>query len=139
VKAEAIILTVALCFVAAELCFAADVHLGTWKLHAANSEFSSGSPKNDTVIYAAVGDKVKVTVDGTDKDGKPTHSEWTGTGTASASDGLTIQGGKTRGGCTDDLKTLLTAEWQESAGVKDMLLSIGYGLPQSAGQRNSQF
>ncbi|MGC1644850.1 MAG: hypothetical protein WA741_03405 [Candidatus Sulfotelmatobacter sp.] len=68
----------ALCFVAAELCFAADANLGTWKLHAAKSEFSSGSPKNDTGIYEAVGDKVKVTVDGTDKDGKPTHSEWTG-------------------------------------------------------------
>jgi hypothetical protein len=77
-KAQAIILTVALCFVAAELCLAADANLGTWKLHAAKSEFSPGSPKNDTVVYEASGDNVKVTVDGTDKDGKPTHSEWTG-------------------------------------------------------------
>jgi len=30
------------------------------------------------VVYEAAGDKVKVTVDGTDRDGKPTHSEWTG-------------------------------------------------------------
>jgi hypothetical protein len=31
-----------------------------------------------TVIYAAAGDKVKVTVDGVDKDGKATHNVWTG-------------------------------------------------------------
>ncbi len=30
--------------------------------------------KNHTVIYAAEGDKTKVTVEGVDKDGKPTHS-----------------------------------------------------------------
>jgi hypothetical protein len=78
VKAPAILLTVALCFVAGELCFADDANLGTWKLNAAKSEFSPGSPKNETVVYEAAGDKVKVTVDGTDKDGKPTHNEWTG-------------------------------------------------------------
>jgi AAA domain len=60
-------------------------------------------------------------------DGQP-HVEWTGEGIASASDSLTIQGGKTRGGCTDDLKTLLTGDWQESAGIKGKLLSLGYGL-----------
>jgi hypothetical protein len=77
-KAQAIILTVALCFVAAELCFAADANLGTWKLHTAKSEFSRGSPKNETVVYEAAGDNVRVMIDGTDKDGNPTHSEWTG-------------------------------------------------------------
>jgi hypothetical protein len=34
--------------------------------------------KNTTVVYAAQGDKIKVTVDGVDKDGKPTHSVWIG-------------------------------------------------------------
>ena len=34
--------------------------------------------KNDTVVYAAEGDNVKITVDGTDADGKPAHNEWTG-------------------------------------------------------------
>ena len=29
-------------------------------------------------MYEATGDNVKITVDGTDKDGKPTHYEWTG-------------------------------------------------------------
>jgi hypothetical protein len=30
------------------------------------------------VVYEAAGDNVKVTVDGTDGAGKPTHNEWTG-------------------------------------------------------------
>ena len=60
-------------------------------------------------------------------DGQP-RLAWTGEGLASASDGLTIQTGKTRGGCADDLKTLLTGDWQESAGLKGKLLAIGYGL-----------
>ena len=34
--------------------------------------------KNTTVVYAAEGDNVKITVDGVDSDGKPAHNEWTG-------------------------------------------------------------
>ena len=37
-----------------------------------------GRERTHTVVYAAAGDKVKVTVEGTDTDGKPTHNEWTG-------------------------------------------------------------
>jgi len=60
-------------------------------------------------------------------DGQP-RLEWTGEGIAAASEALTIQAGKSRGGCVDSLKALLTAEWQESAGVKGKLLAIGYSL-----------
>jgi hypothetical protein len=35
---------------------------------------------------------------------------------------------KTRGGCAGDLKTLLTGDWQERAGVKRKLVTIGYAL-----------
>jgi hypothetical protein len=77
-RARAIILTVALCFAGAALCFADNAHIGTWKLKEAKSELSPGAPKNHTVVYEVAGDKVKVTVDGTDSDGKPTRSEWTG-------------------------------------------------------------
>jgi hypothetical protein len=77
-KAKTIVLTVALCFVAAAVCFAADAFTGTWKLNEAKSKFGPGAPKNHTVVYAPAGYNVKVTVDGTDKDGKPTHNEWTG-------------------------------------------------------------
>ena len=77
-KTRTIVLTLALCFLAGAVCFASDVQMGTWKLNEAKSEFSAGAPKNHTVVYEASGDNVKVTVDGTDRDGKPTHNEWTG-------------------------------------------------------------
>jgi hypothetical protein len=67
-----------LCFVGIAMCFAQDAHMGTWKLNEAKSKLSPGSPKNTTVVYEAVGDNVKVTVDGIGSDGKPTHNEWTG-------------------------------------------------------------
>jgi hypothetical protein len=77
-KARATILILALCFVGVGVCFAADAFMGTWKLNEAKSKIGAGSPKNTTVVYEAAGDSVKVTVDGTDGDGKPVHSEWTG-------------------------------------------------------------
>ena len=77
-KAKTITLTLALCFIAVAVCFASDVLIGTWKLNEAKSKFAPGSSKNTTVVYEAVGDNVKVTVDGTDGAGKPTHNEWTG-------------------------------------------------------------
>ncbi len=77
-KAKPIALTVALCFVTAAVCFASDVQLGTWKLNEAKSKLAAGMPKNHTVVYEAAGDNVKVTVNGTDSEGKPTHNEWTG-------------------------------------------------------------
>jgi hypothetical protein len=61
------------------VAFAADdPTIGTWKLNAAKSKIGAGAPKNDTVVYTAAGDSVKVTVDGVDGTGKASHSEWTG-------------------------------------------------------------
>jgi hypothetical protein len=60
------------------LCFAADPNMGTWKLNEAKSKFSPGATKNNTVVYEAAGENVKITVDGVDKDGKAVHSDWTG-------------------------------------------------------------
>jgi hypothetical protein len=77
-KATTILLTLLLCFVGAAICFADDPQMGTWKLNEAKSKIGAGSPKNTTVVYEAAGDSVKVTVDGTDGDGKPLHAEWTG-------------------------------------------------------------
>ena len=59
-------------------CFAEDANMGTWKLNEAKSKLSSGAPRNGIVVYTAAGDKVKVTVDGVDAEGKATHNEWTG-------------------------------------------------------------
>ncbi len=76
-KAKTIGLTVALCFFAGAACFAADdPNMGTWKLNEAKSKLTPGEGKNTTVVYEAAGDQVKVIIDGTDKDGKPTHNEW---------------------------------------------------------------
>src|SRR5258708_12992211 len=77
-KTRTILLTLLLCFVGAAVCFAADLHMGTWKLNEAKSKIGAGSPKLTTVVYEAAGDSVKVTVDGTDADGKPLHSGRTG-------------------------------------------------------------
>ena len=60
------------------LCFAADPQMGTWKLNEAKSGLNPNADKNLTVVYSVAGDSVKVTVDGVDKNGKPTHNEWTG-------------------------------------------------------------
>jgi hypothetical protein len=78
-KINTIGLTIALCFFAGAACFAADdPNMGTWKLNEGKSKLTPGEGKNTTVVYEAAGDQVKVTIDGTDKDGKPTHNEWTG-------------------------------------------------------------
>jgi hypothetical protein len=77
-KLRTIGLTLALCFFAGAACFADDPQMGTWKLNETKSKLTPGTGKNNTVVYEAAGDEVKVTIDGADADGKPTHNEWTG-------------------------------------------------------------
>src|SRR5882762_5432542 len=77
-KTKTIGLTLAFCFFAGAACYADDPQLGTWKLNEAKSKLTPDTGKNTTVVYEAAGDQVKVVIDGTDKDGKPTHNEWTG-------------------------------------------------------------
>ena len=63
---------------AAAMCFAGNPTLGTWKLNEGKSTFGDGAGKSTLVVWEKVGDQQKCTVDGTDADGKKTHSEWTG-------------------------------------------------------------
>jgi outer membrane protein assembly factor BamE (lipoprotein component of BamABCDE complex) len=78
-KARTVAVTLAVCFAAASVCFAGDdAQMGTWKLNEAKSKIAPGMPKNNTVVYEATGENVKVTIDGASSDGKPTHNEWTG-------------------------------------------------------------
>ena len=73
------LVSAALWFTATAATFAASAHLGTWKLNESKSTFAPGATKNHTVTYTeAEGDMMKLTVDGTDKDGKPVHWVWTG-------------------------------------------------------------
>jgi hypothetical protein len=77
-KRTVILVTLAVLFVGVTVCLADNPHMGTWKLNEAKSKFTPGATKNNTVVYEAAGDSVKVTVDGVDGDGNPSHNEWTG-------------------------------------------------------------
>src|ERR1700694_3919977 len=77
-KRIALLLTLASLFVGVTVCLADNPQMGTWKLNEAKSKFSPGASKNTSVVYEAAGASVKVTVDGVDGNGNPTHNEWTG-------------------------------------------------------------
>jgi lipopolysaccharide export LptBFGC system permease protein LptF len=72
------VVIVALSVIATGACFAANAQLGTWKLNEAKSKIAPGMGKNTTVVYTEQKDKIKVTVEGVGKDGKPTHGVWVG-------------------------------------------------------------
>ena len=76
-KTKTMVLTLALSLAATAVCLASP-QMGTWKLNEAKSKLNPTGNKIHTVVYVAAGDNVKVIVDGTDKDGKPTHNEWVG-------------------------------------------------------------
>lgn len=77
-KVRSLLITLALSFAGAALGFAQNPQMGTWKLNEAKSKIPTGLTKNTTVVYAASGDNVNVTTDGTDGSGKAQHTEWTG-------------------------------------------------------------
>ena len=77
-KLRTVVVSLALCLFAVALYAAENPNIGTWKLNEAKSKIPAGVAKNTTVVYSAAGDMIKVTTDGVDGSGKPTHSEWTG-------------------------------------------------------------
>lgn len=77
-KARKFAFTLALCLAGVAMCYGSNTAIGTWKLNEAKSKFPAGATKTSTVIYAADGDQVKVTTEGTDGDGKPFKDEWVG-------------------------------------------------------------
>ena len=77
-RTKTIGLTLALSVAAAAMCFANNPTLGTWKLNESKSTFGAGAGKTTLVVWEKVGDHQKCTVEGTDADGKKTHSVWTG-------------------------------------------------------------
>jgi hypothetical protein len=50
---------------------AADAFLGSWKLNETKSKIAPGDAKNSTVTYEAVGDSIKITIDGTGATASP--------------------------------------------------------------------
>jgi hypothetical protein len=77
-KIQIAVIATTLSFATAVGCFAASPQIGTWKLNEAKSKIPAGMGKNNTVTYVDQKDKIKITVDGVGKDGKPTHSVWIG-------------------------------------------------------------
>ena len=77
-KARTLVLTLALCFTGAITTLAQSSQIGTWKLNEAKSKVPAGYMKNSTVVYEMDGDNVKVTTEGTDANGNPMHTTWTG-------------------------------------------------------------
>jgi hypothetical protein len=72
------LLAVTVWLTAAAALFAANPHLGTWKLNEGKSKLVGGT-KNNTVSYTeAKNGMIKLTVEGVDKDGKATHWTWEG-------------------------------------------------------------
>ena len=67
-----------LSFAMTVVSLSANPQMGTWKLNEAKSKLVPGMGKNTTVTYVEHNDKIRITVDGVDKDGKPTHSVWVG-------------------------------------------------------------
>ena len=77
-KTRIAVMALALSLMAAGACFAANPHLGTWKLNEAKSKLAPGMGKSTMVTYTEQKDKIRVTVEGVDKDGKATHGVWVG-------------------------------------------------------------
>ena len=77
-KTRSIVVPLVTCFVALTWCFGQDAMMGSWKLNEAKSKLGAGGPRNNTVVIEAAGENVKITMDGVDASGKPTHNEWTG-------------------------------------------------------------
>lgn len=72
-----IMIVLTLLLTAATTTFAANAHLGTWKLNESKSKLSGA--KNHTVTYTeGKGDKMMLTVEGVDKDGKAVKWTWEG-------------------------------------------------------------
>ena len=65
---------------AAGAMYAADPMMGTWKLNESKSKITRGTTKNTKVVYDGrlIRNKVSVTADGVDGEGRPIHSEWKG-------------------------------------------------------------
>jgi hypothetical protein len=56
----------------------ADPHHGTWVVNVAKSKYTPGPPpKEQTSVYSAAGEGLKVSTKGTSADGKPTMTDFT--------------------------------------------------------------
>ena len=78
IKTRIAVMAAVLSFAMTVVSLSANPQMGTWKLNEAKSKLVPGMGKNTTVTYVEHNDKIRITVDGVDKNGKPTHSVWVG-------------------------------------------------------------
>ena len=78
IKTRIAVMAAVLSFAMTVVSLAANPQMGTWKLNEPKSKLVLGMGKNTTVTYVEHNDKIRITVDGVDKNGKPTHSVWVG-------------------------------------------------------------
>jgi len=78
VKTRISVVILAIGFAGEVVCLAQNAQVGTWRLNEARSKLSPSGPKDTKIVYETVGDAVRVTVDGVERDGKRTHNEWIG-------------------------------------------------------------
>jgi len=78
-RTKTIALSLGLILAEGEL-YAADPFEGTWTLNESKSKLTRGTGKYTKVVYDSklIRNKMTVTGDGVDADGKPVHSEWKG-------------------------------------------------------------
>jgi hypothetical protein len=76
-KSKTTLVSLVVWLAAGAVCFASP-YMGTWKLNPKKSKLGHGMGRNNTVMYEAGFFKMRITVDGVDAKGKPTHSEWAG-------------------------------------------------------------
>jgi hypothetical protein len=77
-KTRIAVMAVALSLAMTVASLAATPHIGTWKLNEPKSKIPAGMGKNNAVTYTEQKDKIKIAVEGLDKNGKPVHSVWVG-------------------------------------------------------------
>jgi hypothetical protein len=77
-RTRSVVVTFVLCLIAFTFSFAQNLSMGTWKLNEAKSRIPAGVGKNATVVYSAADNQIKITTDGVNAAGQPTHTEWTG-------------------------------------------------------------
>ena len=104
------------------VALAAENWLGTWKMNTAKSKYSPGpAPKSLTLVFESTADRIKLTSDGLDSEGNPTHGEyvskfdgvdvpWTGNPDADAASAKKIDDNSYKNVWKKDGKPTITAK-----------------------------
>jgi hypothetical protein len=118
------------------VALAAEAWLGTWKLNTAKSKYSPGpAPKSLTLNFESTADGIKLTSDGADSEGNPTHGEyvskfdgakvpWTGNPDADTSTAKRIDDNHFNNTWMKDGKATITSKAAVSKDGKTMTIAM---------------